>query len=99
VIVTVAAAVDPSLLSVTVTVYDPAIRPVSVAPVPPEEAQLYVKGPTPPLTETVAEPSLPPKQLTFVCLLMLTICPAANAPKLTIVKNKIAANFFMGFLF
>jgi hypothetical protein len=52
--------------SVTVTVYVPLANPDTVAPVPPDGAQVYVYPPTPPPGVTVAEPLLPPKQETFV---------------------------------
>jgi hypothetical protein len=66
VMVTLAVATQP-LLSVTVTVYVPADKPEAVAPVPPDGAHEYVYVPDPPVAVTVAEPLLPPLQLTFVC--------------------------------
>jgi hypothetical protein len=53
--------------SVMVQVYDPAVRPLAVAAVPPLGAQEYVFAPIPPVTETVADPVLPPLQAMFVC--------------------------------
>jgi hypothetical protein len=52
--------------SVTVTRYDPDDNPFSVAAVPPDGNHKYVNGPVPPAIETVAVPSLPPAQFTFV---------------------------------
>src|SRR6185312_3244777 len=55
------------LASVIVTVYVPAAKPVAVAAVPPLGDQLYVLVPVPPLAVMVAEPFVPPLQLTLVC--------------------------------
>ncbi|CAM4361473.1 hypothetical protein FLTE109939_07355 [Flavobacterium terrigena] len=55
------------MLSVTVTVYDPAARPDAVVPVPPDGDQEYEYGAIPPEGITVAVPLEPPKQDTFVC--------------------------------
>ena len=65
VIVTDAVSVQP-LASVAVTVYVPAVSPVAVAAEPPPPDQAYVIVPVPPVAEAVAEPSLPPLQLTLV---------------------------------
>src|SRR5688572_30292071 len=61
----VAVAVHP-LASVTVTVYVPAVRPVALALVPPEGAQLYEYAGVPPPAVAVALPVFPPKQRTGV---------------------------------
>jgi hypothetical protein len=74
VIVAVAVAVHP-FASVTVTVYEPAMSVFAVAPVPPDGAHAYVYGAVPPATVTVAEPLLPPKQVTFVEAEMLAVGP------------------------
>jgi hypothetical protein len=52
--------------SVTVSVYVPAQRPVAVAEVPPDGAQLYVYAGVPPITVEVMLPLHTPKQETFV---------------------------------
>jgi len=57
--VTFAVVVHP-FASVTVTVYEPAAKPLAVAEVPPEGAHEYVYEPVPPLAVTVALPVLPP---------------------------------------
>ena len=54
------------LPSVTVTVYEPPLREEAVVPVPPEGDQLYVYPPLPPLALTVADPLLPPLQVTLL---------------------------------
>jgi hypothetical protein len=54
--------------SVTVQPYVPLGNPEAVAPLPPIGVQVYVKGPAEPDTEIVADPSLPPLQLTGVVL-------------------------------
>jgi len=61
--------------SSTVTVYDPADKPVAVGVVPPEGIQLYVKGPVPPATPTLAAPSDPPLQLTLMMEKMVAVGP------------------------
>jgi len=55
--VTFAVAVHP-FASVTVTVYEPAAKPLAVVFVPPLGAHEYVKLPVPPLAVTVALPSV-----------------------------------------
>jgi hypothetical protein len=60
-----AVAVQP-FLSVTVTVYVPAVRLVAVALVPPLGAHEYVYGTVPPPAVTVAPPVAPPLHLTLV---------------------------------
>jgi hypothetical protein len=52
----------------TVTVYEPAVRPVADAPVPPEGAHEYVYVPVPPVAVTDALPVAPPLHKTFVCV-------------------------------
>ena len=55
------------LASVTVTVYEPAQRPVMLSITDPVgSSHRYVKGAVPPLTVTKAEPSQTPLQLTSV---------------------------------
>ena len=54
------------VVSVTVTVYTPAVNPEIDWVVAPPGLQEYVNGPTPPLTPTVAVPSFPPLQETGV---------------------------------
>ena len=68
VMVTDAVAVFP-LASVTVTVYEPAVRLVAVAAVPPEGDHKYEYGVTPPVAFVIADPLVPPKQLTLPELL------------------------------
>jgi hypothetical protein len=51
--------------SVTVTVYVFGASAFCVAPVNPPGDQAYVNVPVPPVAETVAEPLLAPKQVTF----------------------------------
>ena len=58
--------------SVIVTVYEPADKLFSVALVPPED-QRYVYGGVPPEPLTVAEASLPVKQLTLVIDVMADV--------------------------
>jgi hypothetical protein len=65
VIVTVAVDVHP-FASVAVTVYDPAAKPVAVAPVA-ELLHKYVFVPVPPVALTVAEPVDAPLHKTFTC--------------------------------
>ena len=48
-------------------VYDPAQRPLAVAPVPPLGDQAYVYVPVPPDATTVAEPVQLPLHVTFTC--------------------------------
>ena len=48
---------------------------MAVVPLPPEGDQAYDNGADPPFTETVAEPSLPPLQETFVEVLMVAVGP------------------------
>src|ERR1700733_8277216 len=67
VIIAFAVAVQP-FLSVIVTVYVPAVRPVAVALVPPLGVHAYVYGVVPPAPVAVALPLLPPLQLTFTIL-------------------------------
>ena len=62
---TLAVAVQP-LASVAVTVYEPAAKPVAVAPVA-ALLQAYVFVPVPPVEVAVAEPLAPPLHNTFVC--------------------------------
>ena len=52
--------------SVAVTVYVPAVSPEAVAEDPPPPDQAYVIVPVPPDPDAVADPSLPPLQLTSV---------------------------------
>ena len=59
--VIVAVAVLLQLPLETVTVYVPTPSPDAVAALPPEGAQLYVNGPVPVVTLTVAVPVLPPQ--------------------------------------
>ena len=69
VMVTVLVSEQP-LLSVTVTVYVPAARPVLssvVTPLP----QLYVYGAVPPVTVRSTEPVAFPKQATFICVVLV----------------------------
>src|SRR6185312_687287 len=54
------------LLSVIVTLYDPAVKLLADAFVPPPPVQLYVYPPAPPPAMTVAPPLLPPLQLMLV---------------------------------
>src|SRR6476620_2490278 len=71
VMVAVAVAVNP-LMSVTVTVYIPAMRPVAVCVVCTGVVfHEYVIGVAPPLGVTVALPVACPLQATFVCDVML----------------------------
>lgn len=65
--------------SVTVTVYDPAISAVAVAPVPPAGAHEYEYGAVPPEAVTVAEPLLPPKQRMFAELVIVAPGPPVFA--------------------
>lgn len=60
VIVTGVELVQP-FVSVAVTVYGPAARPLAVAAAPPEGDQLYVIVPVPPLPSAVALPLLLPQ--------------------------------------
>jgi hypothetical protein len=61
------------LLSVIVTVYDPAHKAVAVGPVPPEGAHEYEYPGVPPDALTDANPSHVPKQLTDVDPILSTI--------------------------
>lgn len=60
--------------SITITLYDVAVKPVPVLLLPlvvvlgGVGAQLNVYGPVPPAPVTVAEPVLPPKHATLVCV-------------------------------
>lgn len=77
VMIAVAVATHP-FASVTVTTNVPAVSPVAVAvpcPPPGAGAHTYVNGPVPPLIATVADPLLPPKQLTLVDAVMLAVGP------------------------
>jgi hypothetical protein len=65
VIVTDAVALQPAL-SVTVTLYVPAVKLFAVAPELPEGDHAYVYGVVPPDGVTVALPLFPPLQDTFV---------------------------------
>lgn len=67
--------VEQLLLSVIVQVYVPAANEFAVAAVPPAGAQLYEYGVVPPVTETVADPFVPPLQLIFVCALIVAERP------------------------
>jgi uncharacterized protein involved in outer membrane biogenesis len=60
--------------SVTVTTYNPAVKPLIVAVLPPL-LHKYWYGAVPPLTVTVAPPSVPPKQFTAVEL-AIRVSPA-----------------------
>ncbi len=66
VITIVLLAVQP-ILSVTVTVYVPAVRLEAVAAVPAPRVQLYVYGAVPPLATIVALPVAVPLHATFNC--------------------------------
>ena len=56
--------------SVTVTVYAPAVNPVIVCVVWPPGLHEYENGPKPPVTPTVAVPSLPPKQVELIVVML-----------------------------
>jgi hypothetical protein len=60
--------------SVMVHVYDPALRPEAVEAFPPAGAHAYVYAGVPPAGATLADPSLPPKQVTLTPALVAVSC-------------------------
>lgn len=77
-------------LSVMVTVYVPAAKPVAVGELPAPPDHEYVKLPVPPEPAAVALPVLAPLQLMFVCDEML----AVGAPAFPIVTVVVAVQPF-----
>jgi hypothetical protein len=83
-------AVQP-FASVTVTVYEPAISPVAVEPVPPEGDHAYVYAPVPPDAITDAEPVFPPLHNTFVCVPAVVIAVGCVMVKVFVVVQPFAS--------
>jgi len=73
---TVSVSVQP-FASVAVTVYVPAVSPVALAEVEPED-QTKVFVPVPPVAEAVADPFDPPLHDTFVGVPTLVVTPVAG---------------------